>query len=80
MTIITSSIKQQQLIMDFFTELFSNSFGKRFHIRDIPNKLKQTIKNNTISSSYKSCAEMLEANNIPTDNKEYKSPSLHLRS
>lgn len=68
MTIISSSIKQQQLIMEFYKQLFSKSM-KRDALYNICLMLVNTISNNTIYSSYKSCAEMLKANNIsPKDN------------
>ena len=54
--------------MEFYKRLFSKSM-KRDALNDICLMLVNTIKNNTISSSYKSCAEMLKANNIsPKDN------------
>ena len=68
MIIISSSVKQQQLIMEFYKRLFSQSM-KRDALHDICLMLLNTINNNTISSSYKSCAEMLKANDInPKDN------------
>lgn len=71
MTIISSSIKQQQLIMEFYKQLFSKSM-KRDALYNICLMLVNTIKNNAICSSYKSCADMLRDNNITADNKEYK--------
>ncbi|MEL6440577.1 MAG: hypothetical protein AAFQ80_15125 [Cyanobacteria bacterium J06621_8] len=63
MTIITSSIKQQQLVMKFYNRLFQQSL-KRETLQNIVLMLLNNIKNNSIVSSYKSCTEMLKANNI----------------
>lgn len=70
MTIISSSIKQQQLIMEFYKQLFSKSM-KRDALYNICLMLANTIKNNTISSSYKSCIEMLKAHDISVKDNAY---------
>ncbi|MEM8830537.1 MAG: hypothetical protein AAGE96_14440 [Cyanobacteria bacterium P01_G01_bin.19] len=62
MTIITSKSKAKQLPMELFARI-SKWFLKKKH-NLIIEFLLQTIKNDTIKSSYKSCAQMLKANGM----------------
>lgn len=70
MNIIASSFTQKKLTMKFFNSLFVQSL-KASPFSRIKIMLAESLKNNTIQSPYKSCAQLLKANGISSTNKEY---------